>query len=240
MRSPRLAVMGVATLSRLMPTFLVPIFTATITRPDRTNDEDVKEGKQVRSHSFLSSSFNSPKESAAMKAVVMLLAHRKAAWVTSILQLVRPPRPTAATAVAWTWGRRTEKRGVTFWLFYLYLLHIVITTFCRIPSFTTEWLLLFSDCMCWGWCSELLIGWSMGSGEARHLETILHCCCASSICPVLVCGRRQAHIITIVNHIMLGLAFKCATLMTPNATSEPTHSSHTFHLPGGDKSMDDG
>lgn len=77
--------MGVATLSRLMPTFLVPIFTATITRPDRTNDEDVKEGEQVCRHSFIRSSFNSPKESAAMKAVVMLLAHRIAAWVTSIL-----------------------------------------------------------------------------------------------------------------------------------------------------------
>lgn len=35
MRSPRLAAMGVATLSGLIPTFLDPIMTATTTRPGR-------------------------------------------------------------------------------------------------------------------------------------------------------------------------------------------------------------
>lgn len=84
----------------------------------------------VLRHSFLCGSFNWPKDSAAMKAVVTLLAHRTAAWVTSTLPLVRPPRTTAATAarkpttVAWTWGGRTGKRDVWhFRLFYFYLLH---------------------------------------------------------------------------------------------------------------------
>lgn len=39
MRSPRLAAMGVATLSGLIPTFLDPIITATTTRPGDERDK---------------------------------------------------------------------------------------------------------------------------------------------------------------------------------------------------------
>lgn len=53
---------------------------------------------------------HSPRESAAMKAVVTLLAHSTAAWLSSTEPLEMAPRITAATAarspttVAWTWG----------------------------------------------------------------------------------------------------------------------------------------
>lgn len=51
---------------------------------------------------------DSPRESAAMKAVVTLLAHSTAAWLSSTEPLEMAPRMTAATAarspttVAWT------------------------------------------------------------------------------------------------------------------------------------------
>lgn len=59
-----------------------------------------------------------PRDSAAMKAVLTLLAHRMTAWITSTFPLVRNPRPTAATAarkpttVAWTWMWRTKQRDM--------------------------------------------------------------------------------------------------------------------------------
>lgn len=133
MRSPRLAAMGVATLSGLIPTLLDPTITATITRPDEAQDEDLKWELGITvlydvfsvctAPSAIHSSaavcaFVWPRDSAAMKAVVTLLAHRTAAWVTSTLPLVRPPRPTAATAarkpttVAWTWTWGTDANSV--------------------------------------------------------------------------------------------------------------------------------
>lgn len=57
---------------------------------------------------------NSPRESAAMKAVVTLLAHSTAAWLSSTEPLEMAPRITAATAarspttVAWTWGPKDK------------------------------------------------------------------------------------------------------------------------------------
>lgn len=81
-----------------------------------TRDEFLHVVFYIVSSSRATRSFVWPRDSAAMKAVVTLLAHRTAAWVTSTLPLVRPPRPTAATAarnpttVAWTWGWRTEQR----------------------------------------------------------------------------------------------------------------------------------
>lgn len=53
---------------------------------------------------------HSPRDRAAMKAVVTLLAHSTAAWLSSTEPLEMAPRITAATAarspttVAWTWG----------------------------------------------------------------------------------------------------------------------------------------
>lgn len=66
--------------------------------------------------SFLPTNWNRmyvwPRDSAAMKAVVTLLAHSTAAWVMSTVPLVKTPRMTAAmaarkpTTVAWTWERQ--------------------------------------------------------------------------------------------------------------------------------------
>lgn len=65
-----------------------------------------------------------PRDSAATNAVVTLLAHSTAAWITSTLPLVKPPRATAATAarnpttVACTWGGRAGDNKAASALIY--------------------------------------------------------------------------------------------------------------------------
>lgn len=105
---------------------------------DHCNHHQTWQSKKMKQHSklmvstvyctvFLTTYFSTavcpcllPRDSAAMKAVLTLLTHRTAAWVTSTLPLVRPPRPTAATAarkpttVAWTWARDKKSTGNLF------------------------------------------------------------------------------------------------------------------------------
>lgn len=178
MRSPKLAAIGVATLSGLIPTFLEPIITPIITRPEgqqrmlknqwplmtkftHTAWQTTIDRVLSQQHMFLLSSrdaekrqtvtektvrvsfvikywkesdnsFDSPvlssvlmfcaqpKESAATKAVVTLLAHNTAAWSSSTPPREKAPSTTAASAakkpttVAWTWregGGERENEG---------------------------------------------------------------------------------------------------------------------------------
>lgn len=121
-RSPRLAAMGVATLSGLMPTFLDAMITPIMMRPTRVGIEFFfvtwfslkylpfcyKARRNKRSH-VTDSAMRVPRMREAMKAVATLEAHSSTAWPSLMCPSGIQPKITAAmearnpTTVAWTY-----------------------------------------------------------------------------------------------------------------------------------------